>query len=78
MCIYKYSEISFCNAIYRCISKINRVACTNFPLIYVVIQGESVYLFYTEQLGELPAILDSLFHGLVNTTSASIGEKGGG
>ena len=28
-------------------------------------------------LAELPAILDSLFSGLVNTTSTSIGEEGG-
>ena len=43
---------------------------------YVVIQGNLAYLFYTEWLADLLAIIDSR---LVNTISASIGvEEGGG
>ena len=33
---------------------------------------------WVAMLVDLPAILDSLFHGLVTTTSASIGVEGGG
>ena len=44
----------------------------------IVTQCLSVGQLFNGQLAELPAILDSLFSGLVNTTSTSIGVEGGG
>ena len=61
------------------ILRMNRAACTCFffNLYPVVIQGNSVYLPYIGQLVDLLTILDCVFHGLVNTTSISIGVEGG-
>ena len=42
------------------------------------IQGNSLCLLYTEQLAELPAILDSFFAGVANATSTPIVWEGGG
>ena len=58
------------------ILRMNRAACTCFffNLYPVVIQ---VYLPYIGQLVDLLTILDSVIHGLVNTTSTSIGVEGG-
>ena len=57
------------------ISRMDRPACMQFS---TVIQGHSVYPLFNGELVELPTILDSLFHGLVNTISIPIGMEGGG
>ena len=51
----------------------NRAVCMHFSTnIYY---GNALYLLYIKSVSELPAILDSLFHGLVSITSVSVGVK---
>ena len=49
--------------------------CISLLIYTIVTQGNSLYLLYIKWVSELPAILDSLFHGLVSITSVSVGVK---
>ena len=44
----------------------------------IAIQVNSLCVLYIGYLAELPAILDSVFTGVANTTSTPIGWEGGG
>ena len=57
----------------------HRAACVHFSTnLRIVIQNHSVDILFNGWLVEMPTILDSLFHKVVNTTSIPIGVEGGG
>ena len=53
------------------------LACIS-PLSYSYSRSCNISILHWIAIVELPAILDSLFYGLVNTTSTSIGVEGEG